>query len=38
MLGREEECIRILVGKTEGNRPLGKHVCRMIILKCILEK
>jgi hypothetical protein len=35
MLGREEECIRILDGRTEGNWLLGKHVCRMIIFNLI---
>jgi hypothetical protein len=26
--GREEECIKVLVGKPEGKKPLGKSTCR----------
>jgi hypothetical protein len=34
--GREEDC-RILVGKSEGNRPIGRFKCKKMILKCILN-
>jgi hypothetical protein len=39
MLGEKRNAYRILVGKPEGKRPLGRPRCRwIIILKCTLEK
>jgi hypothetical protein len=37
--GEKRNAYRILVGKPEGNTPLGRPRCRWcIILKCTLEK
>jgi len=36
--GGEKSCIRVLVGKPEGNNPLGRPRRRWIILRWIFRK
>jgi hypothetical protein len=37
LMGKKRNAYRILVGKPEGKRPLGRPRCWWIILKWILE-
>jgi hypothetical protein len=37
-IGEKRNAYRILVGKLEGKRPLGIHICGTIILRWILDR